>query len=351
MKTSDLLKFRRVQDQLSEARAAHAELLEALEEYKIRQKFLDRAALYSPTPRIMKKEKGSRVRECTAVALLSDVHFEETVEPETIDWLNAYSIPIATLRLKKFFEAVIWNVEHHRADGNIRIRSLVLSLLGDLITGYIHRELVESNGCSPTLATFQLMRILRDGIATLLEHGGFEKIVIPCSIGNHGRTTDKQQISTGYANSFEWLLYNLLKDMFAHEKRVHFEVTADRHQYVEVYGKTLGFHHGDSVRSLGGVGGIAVPLLRAIPRWDSVRRCHIRHVGHFHQYRDFGSLVVNGPLIGFAPYSQFIGAGYEEPSQAFYLIDSEAGKCQSTPLWVKSSKEPKIKRPPSAIAG
>ncbi len=39
----------------------------------------------------------------------------------------------------------------------------------------------------------------------------------------------------------------------------------------------LHFHHGDEVKYQGGIGGIAVPLLKAVAGWDAVKRCDYHH--------------------------------------------------------------------------
>lgn len=315
------------------------QLVERLREATARNTFIDTLSDGHRIPRIMKREKTSGVREMTAVVLASDWHVEEPVVAANVAYRNEYNLVIAKQRIERFFAGIIWNIEHQRASGRIAIRDLILWLGGDLITGYIHEELVESNALSPTKTCLWLLPLLRDGIVTLLEVLQLDHIEIPCSNGNHGRTTPKTRIATGAANSFEWLLYNTLAREFAAmgEKRVHFEITESPHQYVQAYDFTLHFHHGDSLKYMGGVGGLAIPLLKAVPAWDSIKYAHFHHVGHFHQLSDFGRAMVNGSLIGFGAYSQWIKAAYEPPQQMMYFLDKQRGKCLSTPLWVGES--------------
>lgn len=311
------------------------QLVEQLREARARQSFLDAVSSYKAPPKIMKREKRSGIREMTAVVLASDWHVEEPVTPESVAYRNEYNLEIADRRVERFFQGIIWNVEHQRASSRIAINDLVLWLGGDLMTGYIHPELMESNELSPTETVRWLLPRIRDGIYTLMQSLDLAHLEIPCSFGNHGRTTEKRRISTGFANSYEWLLYHSLADEFRREKKVHFEVTNSSHQYVQVYNKTLHFHHGDELKYAGGVGGLAIPLLKAIPQWDMIKRADIHNIGHFHQLSDFGRGVVNGSLIGFGPYSQSIKATFEVPAQAMYYVDSNRGKCMMTPLWVE----------------
>ncbi len=314
------------------------QLVEQLREARARQSFLDAASSFKEPPRILPREKTSKIRELTAVALASDWHVEEPVEPESVAYRNEYNLEIADKRVTRFFEGIIWNIEHHRASGRLAIRDLVLWLGGDLMTGYIHPELVESNLLSPTETVRWLIPRIRDGIHSLLERLQLDHIEIPCSFGNHGRSTDKPRISTGYANSYEWLMYHVLADEFRNEPRVHFEITNSAHQYVRVYDFTIHLHHGDDVKYQGGVGGIAIPLLKAVPAWERLKHADVHCIGHHHQLKDFGRAVVNGSIIGHGPYSQRIRAEFEPPQQALFYMDSARGKCMVTALWVADAE-------------
>lgn len=310
-------------------------LVDEVRELRARQEFIDALEADHEPPVIVPREKGG-VREMTAVALASDWHVEEVVDPASVAGRNEYNLAIAAERVERFFQALAWHVEHQRASGKIAIRDLVLWLGGDLMTGYIHEELLESNELSPTETILWLLPRLEGGIRHLLDRLKLDGLVVPCSYGNHGRTTPKRRVSTGYANSFEWLMYRQLEARFKDEPRVRFEITPSAHQYVRVYDQTIHFHHGDEVRYQGGVGGIGIPLLKAVPAWDLIRRADVHCIGHWHMLRDFKRAVVNGSLIGFGPFSQAIRAEFEEPRQALFFIDSKRGKTMWADIWVAS---------------
>jgi hypothetical protein len=322
-----------MREQTSTERKQIDQLARELREANARQDFLERMRSHEAPPSIIRRERTSNLREMTAVVGASDWHVEETVDPEAIAFRNKYNLEIAGQRIERFFNGIAWNIEHHRASRLIVIHDLVLWLGGDLMSGYIHEELIENNQLSPTETILWLLPRLNGGLRMLRERLGIN-VVVPCSYGNHGRTTHKPRISSGPQNSYEWLMYHNLSRELADDKGIRFEITKSAHQYVQVYDKTLHFHHGDDVKFAGGVGGITIPLKKRIPSWDLIRRADYHHIGHFHQYNDFGRTVANGSLIGYGPYSQRIGAEIEEPQQFMYLLDSERGKCQSTPLWV-----------------
>jgi hypothetical protein len=323
---------RTVQDAHARTKRERDELIDRLRDAEARTAYLD-AISVAPTAVTIKPFPAGNKRAATAVAMASDWHIEETVEASTVQGRNEYNIKIAKVRAERFFQGVQWLIRFHRQAFDIR--ALVLALMGDLITGFIHEELQESNGCAPTEAVLLLLAWIEAGIRMLLKDGSLDRIVVPCCYGNHGRTTQKRRIATGAVNSFEWLMYQILKDRFRDEPRVEFDCGKSAHQYVRVHDRTLHFHHGDEVRFLGGVGGLAVPLGRRIPKWDNVIQSDYHHVGHFHQFLDLGHTLVNGSLMGYNAYAMSIGADFEEPRQAFYLLDAKRGKTCVSPIWVK----------------
>lgn len=275
--------------------------------------------------------------EATAVALASDWHLGEVVNPETVNYLNAYNPEIAEKRAKNFFKNLLKLVETQRH--SVDINTLVLWLGGDIITGYIHEELMESNSMSPIEECLFAQSLISGGIKFLLEEGRFKQIVVPCSYGNHGRTTPKKRISTGYKNSFEWGLYRTLEIYFENEPRVQFQVSKGYLNYVDVYGYSLRFHHGDNIGYQGGIGGLTIPLNKFIHRTNQQSVAYLDMIGHFHQLQHSSQFVVNGSLIGFGAYAQAIGASPERAQQAFLLVDSKRGRTVGAPIQVVDESE------------
>lgn len=278
------------------------------------------------------RERKSGLREGVALALASDWHVEEEVRPEQVAGRNRYNLDISRRRMERFFEAVRWSIEFQRQA--FIVRDLVLWLGGDIITNYLHPDNVESNLLSPVQAIAYAQASISAGIRHLLADGKLERIIIPCNDGNHGRLTEKTRSATRAANSIEWLLYTMLAREFATEPRVEFLIAEGAHLYYEVYGRTLRFHHGDDIRYGGGVGGITIPVYKAVSRWDTVRRADLTVLGHFHQLHDLSDILVNGSLIGYGPYSLSIGARFEMPCQLFTMLDSKRFRASSVRLYV-----------------
>lgn len=294
-----------------------------------------KASARVPKPIRAKKQELLHKRVATPVFLCSDWHVEETVHAKTVNGLNSYSLLEAEARIERLGDAMCWMIEHHRA--SFEIRDAVVWLGGDLITGHIHPELIEGNSLSPIQAILWLQARIERVLGKLLGLAGIESITVVTSRGNHGRTTVKTQISTGAANSYEFLLYSQLRRTFEPNNRVQFYVEEGEFTYLDVHGMTLRFTHGDSANYGGGIGGLTIPLNRAIAKWQTYRQADVDNVGHFHQLHDLPRLVVNGSLIGTSPYGLRIG-GFEVPAQASYLIDAKRKvKCMSTTLWPVAS--------------
>jgi hypothetical protein len=286
---------------------------------------------------IVQREKTSALREAVAVAFASDWHIEESVDPAAISGMNRYNLEIARYRAGRFFAGYKYLVDYH--SDHFKIRDGILGLGGDLITGFLHPDQVESNNLSPVQAIATIHEWIADGIRSVLGTTSLELLRVPCVSGNHGRTTEKMRSNTREANSYEWLLYRMLAREFANEPRVQFAVPAGAHQYVQCYDWTLRFLHGDQVKGGGGIGGISVPILKALSRWQTLRHADWTFLGHFHQMTDLRDIMVNGSLIGYSPYALDIGARYEEPQQLFTLIDSRRGKTMSSSIWVGDKDE------------
>lgn len=258
--------------------------------------------------------------EATVVMLLSDWHYEEIVKPQSVNHLNEYNEEIASARINNLFQTIVKFVKIHQAETHIQ--TMVLALLGDFISGTIHDELKEGNILLPIEAIWKVQNHIASGIKFILDNTELE-LIIPCSPGNHSRITEKQRIATEHGNSLEWLMYMNLKHYFEKEPRVTFIVNEGYHTYVDIYDYTIRFHHGHSIRYGGGVGGIYIPVNKAIAQWNKSKRADLDCFGHYHQMKNDGSFVSNGSLIGWNSFAIRIKADYEKPKQAFFLVDKK----------------------------
>jgi hypothetical protein len=300
---------------------------------------LQREAADAARPKpITPRETQSGLREATALVCASDWHIEEPVDPATVANRNRYNLEISEQRMTRFFEATRWAIDNNRHA--FKVRDCILWLGGDIITNYLHEDNQETNLLSPVEAIAYADTNISAGINHLLKDPELERIVIPCNDGNHGRLTKKTRHASRVANSIEWLLYTMLARRYANEPRVQFDIAQGPQLFMDVYGRTIRFTHGDTTKYGGGVGGITIPINKAIFRWNTTRRADLTVMGHYHQYMNLRHLIMNGSLIGFNAYAMGIGAEFEPPTQAFQLLDSKRfNLAPSTPLWVASRKD------------
>lgn len=271
----------------------------------------------------------------------SDWHIEEDVSPESIPgYENLYNPEIAEARAKKFFQSYIFMLDAWRHVG--KCDTAILAILGDIITGYIHEELMESNHLSPIRACDKAQDLIGGGIEYILSRGNLTKLIIPCCYGNHGRTTQKSRIHTGADNSFEFGMYLNMRRTWKDEKRIDWHIAEGYHQNIDLFAGSPGarrirFHHGDAVKFGGGIGGITIPVRKKIQGWNegNPNPADLDVFGHFHQLMDGGNFISNGSLIGYNAFALQIGAAFEAPRQACFWIDSERGKTMSGQLYVE----------------
>lgn len=271
--------------------------------------------------------------ESTAIILCSDFHYEDVIDPNKVDNLNEYNTKIASQRFHKLFQNALRLIEINRHGTNIK--QCVLWLGGDLINGFIHDEMIENNEMSPIESSLEVYKLCISAINFLVEQGNFEKIIVVTSIGNHGRTTEKRRISTAAENSYEYLIYNFLANYYGKSDIVKFKLSKGYFNWLNIYGYDLRFHHGDNIKYAGGIGGIGVPVNKALAQWDQARPAYLDIFGHWHSLMFSKKFIVNGSIVGYSPYSLSIKASFEKPQQFMFLMHPKYGRTVQCPIFLE----------------
>lgn len=269
--------------------------------------------------------------EATALWLASDWHVSEKVTFGQTNGINEYTPVIAKARGEAFFRNGL-KLTKLQGQG-VTIKNVVCALLGDFITGHLHLDAVENNYLPPVEETIFAQNIIISGIEYVLANSDYN-LIVPCHSGNHGRTTKFSHFGSENGHSLEFFMYQSIANYFRNEKRVTFIIPEGSHCYVDVYGRNIRFLHGHDVKFGGGVGGLTIPLNKAIGQWDKARPAFLTCLGHFHQKFDGGNFLVNGSLIGYNSFALSIKASAERPVQTFALIDKEHGKTVVAPILV-----------------
>jgi hypothetical protein len=318
---------------ISDLESAKKRLLADLADREEQIAILKELRAARPLPPITeRKVVDATQRQGVPVMLCSDWHVEEPVDPAHVNGLNEYTLEIADRCIDRMADAYEWLLRDTRYD----CREGIIWLGGDLMSGYIHAELEESNFLSPVEATLWLQerveRMLRKIAANCQT---LERIIVVCNDGNHGRLSHKIRVGTRTANSIEWLLYHNIAARLSDDPRFEFRIADGEYSYVDLYdNQTLLFFHGDSVRYVGGVGGLLIPMKRGLNELRKYRPFTVANFGHFHQRLDMPDMVGNGSMIGTTSFSMRYKFTPEPRQQSFYIIDSRRGKSISAPIWL-----------------
>jgi len=327
-------------EKLRVKREGHSETIGLLQERVLQLEAENEALLKlsGTTPQLLdvSPRAPAQKSESAAVIVWSDHHCEEEVLPAQVGNKNEYNLDINSNRFTNLlYGSLAW---YKIESAKTTIKTIVLGLLGDFISGSIHEDLAESNLLAPVDAIYRAQGQLISGIRFLLQNTPDDvEIIVVCHSGNHGRMTKRQRIATEAGNSLENYMYYSIRDFFKTEKRVKFIVATGYHSFVRFFeGRyEIRFHHGHMINYQGGVGGITIPVNKAIAQWNKAHAVNLDVFGHFHTKFDGGNFIANGSLIGYNAFAVSIKASYEKPSQTFFLVNREfEEKTMVAPIFV-----------------
>lgn len=297
---------------------------------------LEDSALHPPRWLSLKKPTRD---SATLVVMLSDLHLDEVVIPEEVDFLNAYNRTIAKMRLERWAQNVIKLARHHF--NGVTYDGVVILLGGDIFSGDIHEELAQTNADTILGSLHFWSEYLAAAIDLLL--GEFKNGVVASVVGNHGRTTRKPRAKLRARTNYDWLLAKNLERHFRDDKRVRFIVPEGADVLVKIYGQGHLMTHGDQAHGGSGIGGIWPPVMRLrarkAQRYLAVEaNFQTLWMGHWHQYISTPSLVVNGSLKGVDEFSFVSNFGYEVPQQALAIVAPQKGIVVHAPVFCQDRK-------------
>lgn len=309
----------RLRSELATTRTKYRAALAQIDKERERADSLASLQGIKPVPLTTNGKGRKRTKHAaTAVLMLSDVHCEEQVLPETVNNENEYSLDVCQLRLAELEERFLECLQHERNQADID--RVLVWLGGDFITGHIHPDCVEVAQLSPMNASRWIAERLRGLIDSIASHVG--SVVVCTNAGNHGRSTEKNRIATELAHNWEQMMYFVLAKEETN-KHVAWQIAEGHLGYVDLDGFVVRHCHGHAIRYSGGVYGLALPAAKAIAAWDAHRRADLTIFGHYHSWGWLrgARYVANGSVIGHSPYAVRIKASPERPCQGMAIID------------------------------
>lgn len=321
----------RERDALMKEREENARLMELFG-------FIKDARIDAPKWVTKRPKRGSTAAIPTA--FLSDVHLDEVVKPEQINYVNAFDRDIAEKRLQLFFENTIRLAQDYLH--GLTYEGIVLPLGGDLFSGIIHEELVETNAGTVFESLLHWSEPMVAGIK--LFRDAFGRVFLPCVVGNHGRRQRKPHAKNRAQDNFDWFFYHLIAKLLRDEKDIEFAISDAADQPYLVYETRYLLTHGDQFRGGSGIAGMLSPLLigdsRKRERENAVRRPYDYMImGHWHQLAFLRGLIVNGSIKGYDEYAYVSNFRYEPPRQAFWITDADDGVTITAPIHVQAKDE------------
>lgn len=284
------------------------------------------------------------------VALWTDWHTRETVNPEIIGGLNAYNKEIQEERVKTLVSGTLDLLKHHVAEP--AYPGMIIALCGDMDGGDIHEELTATNWGEPVDGVRVCAGLLCSAIEVLAENLG--NIYVPCVGGNHTRMTKKMTFKRRVGTSLDTMIYERVAEHFVRDKNVTIDIAQGPHAMWSVYGHRYLQTHLDpfctGVKGGDGIIGPAGPIIRGGKklgaRAQKIGQPFDTMVGgHWHTRFNLGSQIVTGDsLKGFDEMANACGFDFEPPSQELWLHHPQRGMTVRWPVMVggKSAK-PKSK--------
>ena len=230
-----------------------------------------------------------------AFALISDVHFNEIVNPTRIEGYNEFNNKICIEGLDKVFQEV------HKFNASI----LKVYLAGDLVSGILHG--LDAKGELPvTESVVQLAKYLANRLNSISDL--YDLIEVVMVNGNHSRLYPKP-VSDFKAFDLEHLLYEIMKSLIIKDNiKTHYSKSGYAIDNVGTLDKPayVGIHHLDN-KKLNPLS--SADVLKQFEMFDEIFGVRTLSLlgGHFHKpifsvNNRGGNILINGCVSGSNEY-------------------------------------------------
>jgi len=266
--------------------------------------------------------------------LWSDWHWGEVVLPGQIHNKNEFNVAIAKRRLQRLVGRTIGLCFEHMTKPDYP--GIVVNLGGDLVSGDIHDELVESNELTSAQTLIDIVGALSWALEQLADR--FGRVWVVAVAGNHGRMTKKPRAKNRAFTNFDWVIAQLLQRHFVKDKRFSWLIPEGSDAWYRVYSHRYLLTHGDQFRGGDGIIGALGPILRG----DTKKRARNSNLdlgydtmllGHWHQYLSLRRVIVNGALKGYDEYAAQNNFAFEPPIQALWFTHPRYGMTAAWPIY------------------
>jgi len=322
----------RLKERVSELEAKYREATrDHLIEDALLSAFAERVPCLEPAPHVPRKAAATKRTPETVVALWSDFHIGEVVSGEETDGLAWYDFETFAARFQKMIDTSL-SICFDKLTG-YNLPRLEVFMLGDMVSGVIHDELVETSDGTVMEWLLDGAHVVAQGLRDLAAE--FPEVRVTCVVGNHGRLSKQVRFKKRYVN-FDYLFYRLVALELRDQTNIEFDIPKSFWRLVDVSGHKFLILHGDNIKSWNGIPwyGIERAMLRLTNLLASQRRFFdYACAGHFHNAgtldRVNGELILNGSMPGGNEFS--IGALFAstKPRQLIFGVHPDKGKTWS----------------------
>lgn len=290
----------------------------------------DRALPPPPKPPQVKVRKsGTGPKQRYAILHLSDWHWGEIVESESVLGFNAYNAEITNRRAYRVIRAFIDLIDNYEASGRFVVPEVVVALNGDFVTGTIHGLERKTDARNIVEATEQCGYLLGNVFYDLCAR--FQKVRAYGTVGNHGRLPDDKRTPTkDPTRSWDYMVYTLAKLYMRAATNLEFHRAHSYAAFYQVGNHNVFQGHGDQIkqqlstigyglkRTVGTLGTtfarVGKPLALALfGHWHATMIGTINGVG----------VRVNPSLIGTSEYGLHQYGEINIPCQDVYFLDDD----------------------------
>lgn len=312
-------------DDLKNQHADYSQLVDLLE---------DVVEIYDPwdSPEIIfNNSKNKR----SIVALYSDLHAGELVSLEETHGLNEYNQEIMKERIDRFFTQVIEYSQEVGCD------ILYLKMLGDMINGEIHEELIRNSDLDTVESLILVADYTSKWIQRLSEY--FNEIHVLAVSGNHGRFSKKPNFKKAQTLNFDYLAYEFIRRE-TKEIVTSFDIPKSPFVIRDINGYKFFTSHGNQFKGGTGLNPVSGTWGRDIEKmkglFQSTGGFEYAEFAHFHtpilDIPSFSgvSIIVNGAIKGADEFSIGAVKSGSRPSQIVYTVEEGKGVKFRTTLYL-----------------
>lgn len=326
--------------QLKEARAVigrqrRVSTVEARVAQEIRQAVAEVADVKFDIPTA--KDTKKLVNPHAHVAVVSDLHAFEVVDPVAVNGLNEYNWDIAQERMWRMRDSILSFKKNRPFDFD----ELQIWILGDMLSGNIHEELRATNEKPIAVQAVTAGLFLAKWCETFMEV--YPKVKIMGISGNHPRTGKDHSAKQVYDN-FDWVAYKYIEvylQKYIEAGFVEIDFPESGSIIADIVGRNYLLTHGDGTRTnmpgvpWGGVMRKFNSLRNEYARPDHGREPIFLHgmaLGHFHESNIVkgGMILMNGSIKGADEWALKQFGSSEPPTQILATFNRAKSRITDT---------------------